>query len=334
VPSLAARDWERLFHFVGEAESLAGTEPFPPEALVELSRLVEVDNLNYAELDRVRRETLVYVRRPDDQEDADDDDWAWDILEQHPVCRRHRVGDFRTWKVSDFLTHRQLHDSQLYEDWFKPFGYEYELDVAIPSPYWHTRTFVFDRGPGRDFTERDRVVLDLLKPHLRRIWSQARTRRLLGAALAALERASGDERRGVLLLGQGRSLEFASAPARRLLREFFPGAGDGRLPSAIDAWLRSGADRPLVQTRGKRRLGVTRDREALLLEESCEEGGLTPRERDVLSWVARGKTNQEIAAFLWISPATVGKHLENIYAKLRVHTRTAAVARFSGLAET
>lgn len=53
---------------------------------------------------------------------------------------------------------------------------------------------------------------------------------------------------------------------------------------------------------------------------------LSRREREVLHLVADGKTNDEVAQQLWLSPNTVRKHLENIYAKLGVHTRTAAVA--------
>jgi DNA-binding CsgD family transcriptional regulator len=41
---------------------------------------------------------------------------------------------------------------------------------------------------------------------------------------------------------------------------------------------------------------------------------LTPREQEVLSWVSRGKTNAEIARQIWVSPGTVRKHLENVYA--------------------
>lgn len=51
----------------------------------------------------------------------------------------------------------------------------------------------------------------------------------------------------------------------------------------------------------------------------------------MLAWVARGKTNAEISEIHWLSPGTVRKHLENVYAKLGVSTRTAAVARFLGL---
>jgi DNA-binding CsgD family transcriptional regulator len=68
--------------------------------------------------------------------------------------------------------------------------------------------------------------------------------------------------------------------------------------------------------------------EAPRLQKTRHELGLTPRERQILSWVAHGKTNGEIAAVLWVAPSTVRKHLENIYAKLGVHTRTAAVMRY------
>jgi len=55
--------------------------------------------------------------------------------------------------------------------------------------------------------------------------------------------------------------------------------------------------------------------------------GLTQREADVMRWLACGKTDAEIAALLTISPRTVQKHLEHIYVKLGVETRTAAVMR-------
>jgi len=56
-------------------------------------------------------------------------------------------------------------------------------------------------------------------------------------------------------------------------------------------------------------------------------GVLTRREHQVVLLVAEGLTNAEIARTLWISPGTVRRHLENVFAKLDVHTRTAAVAR-------
>lgn len=54
---------------------------------------------------------------------------------------------------------------------------------------------------------------------------------------------------------------------------------------------------------------------------------LTPREGEVIRWLSCGKTDAEIASLLAISPRTVQKHLEHIYVKLGVETRTAAVMR-------
>ncbi len=53
---------------------------------------------------------------------------------------------------------------------------------------------------------------------------------------------------------------------------------------------------------------------------------LTPRETEILKLVRDGLTNPDIAARLVISPGTVRSHLENIFEKLNVHTRTAALA--------
>jgi DNA-binding NarL/FixJ family response regulator len=54
---------------------------------------------------------------------------------------------------------------------------------------------------------------------------------------------------------------------------------------------------------------------------------LTTREREVLQWLACGKTDRDIGCILGISPRTVQKHLQRMYEKLGVETRTAAVTR-------
>ena len=53
--------------------------------------------------------------------------------------------------------------------------------------------------------------------------------------------------------------------------------------------------------------------------------GLSKRESEVLNWVAQGKTNRKIGSILQISPRTVSKHLEHIFGKLGVESRTAAM---------
>jgi DNA-binding response OmpR family regulator/DNA-binding CsgD family transcriptional regulator len=65
------------------------------------------------------------------------------------------------------------------------------------------------------------------------------------------------------------------------------------------------------------------DNDNLVLETRLQ---LTPRESEVLMWVARGKSNRDIGEILKLSPRTVNKHLEQIYAKLGVENRASAAA--------
>jgi DNA-binding CsgD family transcriptional regulator len=74
-------------------------------------------------------------------------------------------------------------------------------------------------------------------------------------------------------------------------------------------------------------LVALRERFDVRIDHEPNGNDLTDREAEILAWVARGKTNQEIAALLVVSPHTVRKHLEHAFKKLQVHTRAAAVAR-------
>jgi DNA-binding CsgD family transcriptional regulator len=138
-----------------------------------------------------------------------------------------------------------------------------------------------------------------------------------------------------------------------LIEYFDAGAATrDRVPDALRRWLsahrlratrgdRLPAPRaPLVLYRNGRRLTIrilaeTASGQTLALDErplqlegaSLQPLGLTQRESEILLWVARGKTNPEIGMILGLSSRTVHKHLEHIFAKLGVETRTAAAAR-------
>ena len=73
------------------------------------------------------------------------------------------------------------------------------------------------------------------------------------------------------------------------------------------------------------------ERSAAFRRSAKKAFGLTDREAEVLGWVHNGKTNREIAAVLQVSPYTVRTHLESVFDKLDVHTRTAAAARFAAI---
>jgi len=66
------------------------------------------------------------------------------------------------------------------------------------------------------------------------------------------------------------------------------------------------------------------------IHDGVDPAGLTPREAEVLRWVSAGKTDRDIGAILAISPRTVHKHLQHVYEKLGVETRTAAAMRAAG----
>jgi DNA-binding CsgD family transcriptional regulator len=329
MTALAAGDAERVLRFVADAEELGGDQPFTGDLLLELGQLIEADSVTYNEIDHVGRRLLAYVQRPGDEGDDEVEvpDELWDLMGEDPICRRWREsGRFVALRLSDVVTRRELRKNRFYTDALRPWGVEFELKVRLASPSWDAKTFLFGRKVGRDFTQRDRLVLDLLTPHFTRLWRAARTRRLLAAALGELERAPETDTSGVILVGAGHVVEFASPPARRLLRKYFPVWGGGRLPSSVVSWLEHCSGEPLRRRRGAQSLALERSGQTLLLRETHNEPELTAREQQVIALVAQGKTNPEIAEFLWIAPSTVRKHLENVYAKLGVHTRTAAAA--------
>ena len=133
-------------------------------------------------------------------------------------------------------------------------------------------------------------------------------------------------------------------------------AGDGtQLAEAVLDWLQAqavvhatgGAPQPLTIARHGKRLAFALheasaasggesggdDEWLLVMSESSDESTiealglafkLTAREAEVLYWVVQGKTNRDIGDILGTSPRTVHKHLEHVFEKLGVETRTAA----------
>jgi DNA-binding NarL/FixJ family response regulator len=329
VPALARGDAERLLRFVAEAESFGGDHPFEGEFLTQLGRLVPADCVGYNDCDGrcgdVRNRHFV---RPGDEGLFRGVDWVAirPVIEaEDPINLHWRQGSYGAAKVSDFLTRRQWHRTRSYQIVLKPDGLDDVLAVRLRnSPPERRKTFVFDRGRW-DFSARHRAVLDLLHPHLVQLYRASESRRRLGQALAFHE----STRVAVVLLEHGDRISFATTAARELLDRYFAGNG-ARLPDTVASWLRARrrtvTGEPLGVDAGDRSLVVDVVDDALLLEERQSVPRLTAREREILALVDEGRTNAEIAERLWVSLGTVKKHLDNIYAKLGVHTRTAATA--------
>ena len=118
-------------------------------------------------------------------------------------------------------------------------------------------------------------------------------------------------------------LEVGIARSRRLTRNFVLGRTQGDFSDRDVAVLQA------VAPHLARIHEMTQLRGALEASDPGILSVLTTREGEVLELVAAGLTNAAIAERLWISPGTVKKHLDNVYAKLGVANRTAAVARIS-----
>jgi DNA-binding CsgD family transcriptional regulator len=331
VPALARGDAERLLRFVAEAESFGGDHPFEGEFLTELGRLVPADWISYSDCYGCSGDGPgVHFDRPSDERflSVFDQSAITPAVRQaeDPVLGHMYQGNFSAVKLSDFITRRELHRTRMYDVTLKPCGLEDSLGVRlrIPPPS-RPKMFNFDRG-GRDFSARDCAVLDLLNPHLVQLHRASESRGRLRKALALHE----STRASVVLLEADDRVAFASTAARELLDRYF-GEKELRLPASVASWVqerrRTATGEPLRIDADDRALLIELVDGGLLLEEQQRLPQLTAREREILDLVAEGRTNAEIAKRLWVSRGTVRKHLDNVYAKLGVHTRTAASAR-------
>ena len=176
---------------------------------------------------------------------------------------------------------------------------------------------------------------------LARLHTHARNARITRMARDAVDVAG----LGVVFVDALGRIAWRSPQAAVWLQALGDGSGAGHLPAALQAALEVDDSSQVVRTQtdpplSVRNMGIATLGETMLLLELQRDGApassrlthaaLTPRETEVLSWLAKGKTNRDIADILGMSPRTVNKHLEHIFEKLGVETRAAAAALASG----
>jgi CheY-like chemotaxis protein/DNA-binding CsgD family transcriptional regulator len=171
---------------------------------------------------------------------------------------------------------------------------------------------------------------------LARIAAHVSTARLMNQARSALD-AFGN---AVLAVTPHDGRVVWQTPlARQWMAQYFGDEVDAVTPAPLAAWLAGPTDTPLTVIRGAARLIFTApdqrhgDQWMIVLREESDTARvqalmalfrLTQRESEVLHWVIQGKTNRDIGDILGMSPRTVNKHLEHVFEKLGVETRTAA----------
>jgi DNA-binding CsgD family transcriptional regulator len=275
-------------------------------------------------------------------------------LRDHPVYAHYLdTGDPQAYRITDFVSQQRFEQTALFDIAFRPTSVTAGIVMFLEARAPVHAALAFHRDA--NFSDQELRVIQLLRPH----FAMARQN------ILALEAARDRGRRfaaqftvDFIVIVEGRVREFAGRSSQ-LLSTYFPRTerGPAGLPDILDCWLRTvedslaHADRPVgtlapfVADAPGRQLVIRPMLDSpeaiLLLEEKLTALGaalrtnlpLSKREREVLLWVSEGKTARDIAAILDVSPRTVHKHLENIYGKLGVANRVAAIREVYRLAE-
>lgn len=251
---LRQRDLEVSLSYLRELYARRDPESFKRYVLETIPSLVPSELTTYNELD-LRTSENVWEWEPTPSDFTELTEIFSIHMDENPCVTYFRhTGNGRATKISDFLTQRELRGLGYYSDYLRRVGLEHRMSIVIPNPPHSVIALALGRS-GRDFSERDRLMLDLLRPHLAQAHDNA-------ATLARLQ----------------------PEPAH-----------------------------------------PTKD--VLLTRESFERLGLTNREAEILLGIARGQTNHQIAASLYVSHLTVKTHLQRVYRKLGVASRTEALSR-------
>lgn len=335
MSQLATTDARELLAFVGEAQAVGGPDPFTTELLDRLAVVMRCEFASYYRLDFLR--SLLY----DSVACSNEADLAVPAAEGWASDSDRDRGPNPAWRNPSFI-------GKWSDAWERDVRRRFE---AIPraslfgvvdglgtsfGPGSSDRSILALHSQDRDFTERDRAKVIALRPHVFALIRDARARQQLASLLATMELEGKDEPHGLLLLSGRLDVEHASPAARRIVESWFGGLR-GRLPSPLEDWLTSPErDQPLsVEGNGRRLVVKAPAKNVLVFEETAvPPASLTARELEVLRCLAAGKSTAEVARLLWVTPATVSKHLEHIYRKLGVTSRTAALAAVGFKAET
>lgn len=238
--SVTSRDLRRLCAVADPSQLDGPGDLMPSSVLQSLAELVPCDAVTYQQGDPSRPSTVrVQELNPCSDPTNDDAEFAaffWQRVWPTSGCDYpQRTGDFTTvHRISDFHSPREFGASPTAE-FFRLTGMRCEVMMPLPPSGPIDHRIMLWRADSRDFTDRETLLLTLLRPHLAALQHSV-TRRDSGAA------------------------------------------------------------------------------------------GLTARQLDVLRLVAEGHTNLQIARRLFLSEGTVRRHLENVFDRLNVNSRMAAVA--------
>jgi DNA-binding CsgD family transcriptional regulator len=168
IQRLRRCDLERALGFVHETATASGREPFGPSVLERLADLVAADWVVYSEWDlRARPFPTLMVDAPRVSAPADVTEATSRLCPTYPLSILRLSGATKPQLLSDFLPRRRLHRLEYYHHVLRPMGVEHQLRLWLPAPAATSRVFYFNRSSsGGDFDDRERTLLELLRPFL------------------------------------------------------------------------------------------------------------------------------------------------------------------------
>jgi DNA-binding CsgD family transcriptional regulator len=364
MESLSINDLELLNWGIRKVYTLSDASTFGIDALSIVHQLVPCDWPLFQSINLRTRAVEMTLLPGDDRSPLQIQKLVREVLPQYlleyPMSQNISVTPGGVYKISDFLSKEELYQrAGIYQQFLQPLNLEEQMHFFLPIYQpgdWLSiaQADMIEAGfilnHSRRFTERDRLTLSLIQPHLSLAYENVQRYQQLKQNLESLQQSVNCI--GLIIIDIEGLVKQATVQALDWLETYFPTATErNHLPDRLWSWVRyqvanlsSTTDLarpclPLYIEQCKMRLVIRlviepdRNQYLLLLEEQTQSGlkslellGLSQRETKVLGLVIQGKDNRTIAAELGVGSSTVRKHLEHVYRKLGVQSRTEAIA--------
>jgi len=307
----------------------------PGAAIAALDKLLQGDCYAYNEFHTDR---VVTISAPDQLDEKTSSAFEFYIGEHPSVKHVAATNMDEAIRLSDVATTREWRATNLYNHVFRIASLKYQLGCIFPITQTSQAAFSINRI-SCDFSVEQRDLMTLLTPHFAQAWARANAVSQRDSALACVAVAEVDRFCRIL---------FATEKAAALIARYRTPASlsPRQLPEPYRGWLLRNIQKaqefesftPLLLEAGGHQLTVRlaastgQDGYQLHFEEKtvvtaaqvADHLGLTPRQGEVLYWIAEGKSNEEIGLILGAKVRTIAKHVEQIFVRIGVENRATA----------
>jgi DNA-binding CsgD family transcriptional regulator len=348
---LTLKDTEHLQQSIQQIYTLHDPTTFGLDALTILDKLIPSDIPSFHSTNIETRQAATFYQPDFPGLTSAMEAVIQEYFGEHPIVQNMPKTLTGAYKISDFINQQEFYRLEgLCQQYLGLFGIEDQMICFLPGPPTSLVGFSLNRSE-RSFTERDRNLLNILRPHFSQAYTNAQHYQQLEQNFNQLQQSVNCL--GLVIVDTAGQVKSIAPQVEIWLETYFiKSVSPDRLPDHLWSWtkhqiksltqphngphasptMRSQlADRELVIRLVADKQG---DRYMLLLEEqlvgscnSLEILGFSQRETELLRWVMEGEDTKTIAAHMGITTATVRKHLESLYRKLGVTHRSAAIAQ-------